>query len=134
MVTAAALTAPISATMVRCLLERKESPARESTRALRTGRERSRSEGAEARRDPARASRAQRASWATISKRRFCAPTTGAYWPTRRPKITLASVPPPPIRPNRRFASRAWKTSLASVQNWITTSEPIASTKMYSAA
>ena len=38
------------------------------------------------------------------------------------------------MRPNNLFASRAWNTSLASVQNWITTSEPIASTKMYSAA
>ena len=45
------------------------------------------------------------------------------------PKMTLASVPPAPIRPKSRFASRAWKTSLAMVQNWITTKEPIASTK-----
>ncbi len=44
--------------------------------------------------------------------------------------MTLASVPPPPMRPKSRFASRAWNTSLHMVQNWITTREPIASTKM----
>ena len=129
MVTAAALTAPISATIVRCLCERKERPARESTRAFLTGRERSGSGEGEASREPAWARVAQRMSCATIRSSRFCAPKTCAYRPMRSPKITFASVPPPPMSPKSRFASRAWKTSLASVQNWITTSDPIASTK-----
>ena len=83
----------------------------------------------EASREPACARTAQRTSCATIRSSRFCAPKTCAYLPTRSPKITFARVPPPPISPKSRFASRAWKTSLASVQNWITTSDPIASTK-----
>ena len=78
MVTAAALTAPMRATMVRCLLERKVSPARESTGALRTGRERNSGGPAAAILDPACASPAQRASCPTMSSSKLCAPTTCA--------------------------------------------------------
>ena len=80
MVTAAALTAPMRATMVRCLLERKLSPARESTGtgALWTGRERNSGGPAAAILDPACASPAQRASCATMSSSKLCAPTTWA--------------------------------------------------------
>ncbi len=131
MVTAAALTPPMSATMVRWRLLRKESPALESKGALPDGRERRAKPGETVTSfEPARAKSAQSASCATISQRRFGAPMVFAYLATRRPKMTLASVPPPPISPKRRFASRAWKTSLAMVQNWITIREPITSTKM----
>ena len=64
--------------MVRCLLERKVSPAREITGALRTGRERKTRAPAAAVLDPACASPAQMASCATITSSRFCAPITCA--------------------------------------------------------
>src|SRR5258708_24711265 len=113
MVTAAALTAPMPATSARWRLPRKASPARDSIGVLRAGLMRRVDGGAAvASLAPPSANKAQRTSCPTISQRRVGAPMVLAYLPTSRPQMTLASGPPPPMRPESRLASPACDTPL----------------------